>query len=323
MRVRRNVICAAVAAAVAGSACGQLGVLRARKAYKDANVLYQAQNYREAANRYEEALSQCSPTPDGCTEPSLTPAYFFLANSYDNLYRPSRRGEPENDAYLTKAVENYKLSAEREATNPQIKQLAMEYLMSAYQSPDKVDDPSLAEPVVLKIIEMDPGNPLNYAALARIYEDGGELDKAEATLMKGKEVKPSDPAVYQQLAGYYQRQGEFGKLIEAVQQRAAIEPENPEAHYSIASFYWDEAYRNTRLTDAQKRDYTQKGLEAVEKAISLKNDYVEAIVYKGLLLRLQANAEKDRAKQLALIKEAEGLQEKAAALKKKQQAAGD
>jgi lipopolysaccharide biosynthesis regulator YciM len=149
------------------------------------------------------------------------------------------------------------------------------------------------------------------------------LDKAEATLMKGKEVKPSDPAVYQQLAGYYQRQGEFGKLIEAVQQRAAIEPENPEAHYSIASFYWDEAYRNTRLTDAQKRDYTQKGLEAVEKAISLKNDYVEAIVYKGLLLRLQANAEKDRAKQLALIKEAEGLQEKAAALKKKQQAAGD
>lgn len=282
-------------------------------------MLYQAQNYREAANKYEEALEKCSGgAPDGCTEPALTPSYFFLANSYDNLYRPSRRGEAENDGYLTKAVENYKLSAEREATNAQIKQLAMEYLMSAYQSPDKVDDPSLAEPVVLKIIEMDPTNPLNYAALARIYEDSGELDRAEATLMKGKEVKPNDPSVYQQLAGYYQRQGEFGKLIEAVQQRAAIEPDNPEAHYSIASFYWDEAYRNTRLTDAQKRDYTEKGLAAVEKAISLKGDYVEAIVYKGLLLRLQANAEKDRTRQLALIKEAEGLQERAADLKKKQ-----
>lgn len=320
MRVRRNGIWAAVfASAVAASACGQLGVLQARKAYKDANVLYQAQNYREAATKYEEALERCSGgAPDGCTETSLTPAYFFLANSYDNLYRPSRRGEAENDAYLTKAVDNYKLSAEREATNTQIKQLAMEYLMSAYQSPDKVDDPSLAEPVVLKIIEMDPTNPLNYAALARIYEDSGELDRAEATLMKGKEVKPNDPSVYQQLAGYYQRQGEFDKLIEAVQQRAAIEPDNPEAHYSIASFYWDEAYRNTRLTDAQKRDYTQKGLAAVEKAISLKGDYVEAIVYKGLLLRLQANAEKDRTRQLALIKEAEDLQERAADLKKKQ-----
>ena len=43
----------------------------------------------------------------------------------------------------------------------------------------------------------------------------------------------------------------------------------------------------------------QSGVEAVDKAISLKNDYMEALVYKNLLLRLQANLEKDQTKQQA------------------------
>ena len=131
-------------------------------------------------------------------------------------------------------------------------------------------------------------------------------------------MKPKDATVYQQLAGFYQRQGEFDRLIAAVQQRAELEPNNPEAHYSIASYYWDEAYRNTRLSEAQKRDYIQKGMEEVEKALQIKPDYVEAIVYKGLLLRLQAGMEKDPKKQQELLKEATQLQEKAAEMKKKQ-----
>jgi tetratricopeptide (TPR) repeat protein len=154
--------------------------------------------------------------------------------------------------------------------------------------------------------------------LAKIYEDNGNLDQAEAMYQKAKEMKPKDAAVYQQLAGYYQRQGEFEKLIEAVQSRAELEPNNPEAHYSIASYYWDEAYRNTRLSEAQKKDYTDKGLEEAEKALTIKPDYVEAVVYKGLLLRLKAAETKDPKEQAALLKEANDLQAKAAQMKKNQ-----
>jgi tetratricopeptide (TPR) repeat protein len=154
--------------------------------------------------------------------------------------------------------------------------------------------------------------------LAKIYEDNGNLDQAEAMYNKAKDMKPKDATVYQQLAGFYQRQGEFEKLIEAVQQRATLEPKNPEAHYSIAAYYQDEAFRNTRLTEAQKRDYVEKGLDEVEKALEIKPDYVDAIVYKGLLLRLQATTEKDPKKQQELLKEATDLQKKAADLKQKQ-----
>ena len=47
---------------------------------------------------------------------------------------------------------------------------------------------------------------------------------------------------------------------------------------------------------------------------------MEAIVYKGLLLRLQANLEKDPKKQQELLNKAKELQEQAEALRKKKAA---
>ena len=98
--------------------------------------------------------------------------------------------------------------------------------------------------------------------------------------------------------------------------RAAKEPNNPDAFYTIAVYYWEKAYRDFKLTDKEKKSYVDKGEAAVEQALKLKPDYVEAIVYKGLLLRLQANLEKDPGKQQSLIKEAEALSAKAADLRK-------
>ena len=262
---------------------------------------------RRPSAKYEEVIQR---------DPNMTIVYFYLGNSYDNLYKPDKAGPRLNPDMLNKAIANYKLAVEREP-DPKMKKLSLQYLANAY-GPDKLNDPSLAEPVVQQMIQLDPTDTTSYFALERIYEDSGNLDQAEAMLMKAKDAEPKQAAVYQQLAGFYQRQGEFDKLIDAVQQRAVLEPNNPEAHYSIASYYWDEAYRNTRLTEAQKREYTQKGLDEIDKALQLKPDYVEAIVYKGLLLRIQAGMEKDAKKQQDLLKQATALQEKAADLKNKQ-----
>ena len=96
-----------------------------------------------------------------------------------------------------------------------------------------------------------------------------------------------------QLAGYYNRQGEFDKTIDALAAARRKEPTNPEAFYTMATYYWDKAFRDNSLKEPEKKKYIQKGLEAVDKAIQLKPDYMEALVYKGLLLRLQATIEKD------------------------------
>jgi tetratricopeptide (TPR) repeat protein len=156
--------------------------------------------------------------------------------------------------------------------------------------------------------------------LAKIYEDAGAYENEEEVLLKVKEIKPDDPAVYMTLAGYYKRQGQVEKMIQAAEERANHEPKNPDAHYTVGTFYWDEVFRDTALKDDQKRQYLQKGIGAIDKAIEIKPDYSEALVIKGLLLRLQANLEKDPAVQQRLIKDAISLRDKAEDLRKKKTA---
>jgi tetratricopeptide (TPR) repeat protein len=306
-RIASLAIVLAFAAGLVG--CSQYGKLQAKRAFKEANVLYAQQEYKRASVLYEEAIKN---------DPELSIAYFYLANSYDNLFKPSRKGEAENDGFLTKAIEYYKLASEKEQ-DPTLRKRSFEFLVAAY-GPDKMNDPSQQEPIVNRMIELDPQDATNYFALAKIREDAGDYPAAEEVLQRAKTARPNDPQVYLQLAGFYNRQEEFDKTIEALNQRAAIEPNNPEAFYTISTYYWDKAYRDFRLKEPEKKEFVMKGIEQVDKALQLKPDYMEALTYKNLLLRLQANLEKDQAKQSALLKEADKLRDQALDLQKKQAA---
>lgn len=306
---------AIVVAAGAASGCAQIRELQAMRAFKAANQAYAAHDYQAAAPLYEEAIQQ---------DPDLGYAYFYLGNSYDNLYKPSRRGEADNDALLDKAVQNYqtaadKLSVSEKAEDRTLANLSLKYLVAAYGI-DKLNDPSKSEPVLIKMIQLDPADTEPYFMLANVYEQAAEYDHAERLLNLARDAKPADPTVYLQLAGYYNRQGLFEKTIAALEQRAEKEPTNPEAFQMIAGYYYEETNGDPRLQDSQKRDYIEKGLQAVDKAISLKSDYATAMTFRGLLLRQQARLEKDPAKVKQLIEEAQQLSDKANALVKKQAA---
>lgn len=315
----------AVFACVAGlcllaTGCGQVANLQARMKFREANGHYGSQDWRASVTAYEEVIAY------NPTDPQLLTSYFFLGNSYDNLFQPSRRGTPANDELLTKAVENYKKGAEVIPTDPacvncaQIKTLSLQYLVAAY-GPDKLNDPSQAEPLLLQMIQMDPKEVPNYVLLAQLYEDSGDYERAEATLQKAREARPNDPAVYTTLAAYYDRQGQFDRLVEALEQRISQEPNNPEAHYTLATYYFNKGSRDFSISTAEKVKYAAAGVAAVDKALAINKDYMDAIVYKGLLLRLQANLDKNPARQQVLLKEADQLRNRAEELRK-QKAAG-
>ena len=296
--------------------CGYMNQVRAMKAFKDGNKAYAASDWRVAVNKYEEAaqLTAGDATCEWC--PAI---YFYLGNSYDNMYRPARKGEPANDALMQKAVDNYKLASEKltEETQPK-RSLALDFLVAAY-GPDKLADPTQAEPVVQRMIQLAPNEPTNYFQLAKIYEDSGEYQLAEETYLKGRDAKPNDPAVYLTVAGYYNRQGDFDRLIENIRKNIELEPNNPEAHYRLATYSWDKASRDFRLSDKEKAQIIADGLASVDKALQIKPDYVEAMTYKGLLLRTQALIEKDPKKQQELIKEGTALSDKANSMRKAKQ----
>ena len=322
MRARFIQVAVLAAAVSVGSAgCGKYSIsnIRSLKAFQDANALYKKGEYSRAAARYTDAVT---------LNPELGFAYFFLGNSYDNLYKPGRRGEPENDANLPKAAENYRLAVEKlsASTDPkekEIRKLAFEYLIAVY-GPDKLNDFSKAEPVAKQLISLDPNEPTSYHLLGRMYEDVGRYEEAEEMLQKAISLRPNDALGYALLAGYYNRQGQFEKTIEAWKTRAKAEPSNPEAWHTIAVYYFEKVHRDTAWVKdnrAKALEYVIDGIESENKALALNAQYFEALSYKNILLRQQAYFEKDPAKQKQLLQEADVLKAKAEDLQKKQNAA--
>src|SRR5216683_2390526 len=235
---------------MAAAGCGKYSwsTISAVKNFKDGNVLYGQKDWKKAAEKYEVVVSH-----DDVFDkyPKLATAYFFLGNSYDQLYKPAKQGDPTNDAYIQKAIANYRKAADKNI-DPAWKKSALQYLSAAYAS-DKLNDPAKAKPA------------------------------------------------------YYNRQGDFPKTIAALEQAAALEPKNPEGYHRVAVFYWDKTRGDFRLSTAEKKDFIQKGLAMEDKALSLNPDYMEAMTYKNILLRLQANVEKDPAAQKRLLDEADKL----------------
>lgn len=312
MRRMRQTSAAAVAVVlgltVAAAGCGKYswGALKAQKDWKEANGKYQGSDWKGAAEKYESALA---------SDPSRTEIYFYLGNSYDNMYKASRAGEPENDSYIQKAIEYYEKSAEKDP-KPEMRKLALQYLVNAY-GPEKLNAPEKAEPIVQKMVQIDPNDPANYFALMQIYENAGRYEDAEAALAKAREAKPDDPLVYSTISGFYNRQGDFPKTMEALQKAAELDPKNPTGWQTVATYYWEKAFKDHRLNTAQKQEYITKGIEATDKAIALNPDYADALLYKNILLRMRGNDEPDMVKRAALYKEADELKNRAIELNKK------
>jgi tetratricopeptide (TPR) repeat protein len=300
----QGVIVAALSLSLVG--CGQFGKLKASKHFKDANALYLQQDYRGAAAEYKSAVE---------ADPSLNKAYFFLGNSYDNLYKPARKGNALNDSYLTDALKNYKIAndrlVEQDDETKLLRKRTLQFMAALYAK-DKLNQPDEAEPVVKQLIAMEPNDPGSYFALVKIYEDAGKIDDAEEILKQAQAAAPDRTEVWSNSAQFYNRKGEFDRAMESFARITQIDTKNPQNIYQMAVYYEEKVRKDFTLKPAQQAEYLNKGLEAVDHALALRPDYFEALTYKGLLLRQQASkVEKVFAKQQELIKQADELQKKA------------
>lgn len=316
--MQRNLarVAVVVTMAISISGCTFFSELGAMRTFKDANLAYARGFYDEAIELYNEVLVVIDESQgQSDLAQALTPAYFYIGNSYDSLYKPGGQ-DAENRHNLDEAIRHYELAVEK-IPDPSLKLLSMQYLVSAF-GPDKANDPSRSEPVLRAMILDDPENPDNYFRLAQLYEEAGLFEDAESIYRAVQMFRSDDPVVYLQLAGFYNRAGEFDLTIEALEERAQIEPDNPEAYYTISTFYWEKAFRDFRITQDQKREYVMAGLDASDRALALNDRYVDALIYKNILLRMQANDTEDLDEQSALIAEADELRETAEQLQKEQ-----
>jgi len=187
-------------------------------------------------------------------------------------------------------------------------------------TPRAVAEPAAREAELTKRIAASPNGVAAYIELSKLQEDRGAYPEAEATLLRGRQAVPKDKTLVMALSGFYNRQGEFEKTMEALEAAEQLDPTDQTAPQIVAMYYWEKAFKDHRLLPADQLRYVMSGIAATDRALALKPDYADALVYKNLLLRIQANLETDPVQKQQLIAQADVLRNRAIALNKQRAA---
>ena len=198
------------------------------------------------------------------------------------------------------------------------------------QQPPRDTRPGRARPATSREQELqtfvaeDPNGPMSksaYFELAKLQEARAATSEAEATLQAARTAFPNDSTVLNTLARFYTRRGDFDRAVAVIEDAAALDPSNPQGHQLVATYYQEKVQKDHSLTPTEKLTYIQKGIDAADRALAMNPEYVDAMIYKNILLRHQANIEPDPSRQAQLIADADVLRNKAMELNKARGAA--
>ena len=300
-------------------------MLKSRRAFKQANQAYGQKDYPRAIDFYNRTL-EIDPDPDPRV---LVTTYFYRGSSYHLQFRP-HKFDAENEAYLDAGIEDYEVALElarKHASEYEMlapyQQYAMEQLAAIYR--DNLDDFQNAEFYFKELIELDPDTPERYYALADVYErfDNPEemplLEQAFEVYKKPVEMSPDEPLGYRQVANLLNKYGRFEETMDWLGKARDVDAENPEGYYLIAVHYWDKVYRDPDLTTGEKGDFIELGIAQLDQSLEINDEYVDALIYKNLLLREMAKinpGDKD-----ALTAQANELRDRALVLREVQEEA--
>jgi len=317
-KIRRAIVPALVLplALVAGGC----GLIRSKLAYKDGTKHYKLENFKRAIEEYEKAVA---------ADPNMPEAHFYLGNSHQALYRPGK-DTPENMAHLDQAIAHYEKSLEvNKGDDKNAKWLRSQALgfLSVIHSEDPKKDFEKAHGYAQRLAEEDPKETKSQFVLANLYEKFEKVAEAEAIYKKVADDNPTDAKACGALAGFYNKplwegRAKFDDAVAILDKCASLNPNDETGYYKLATFYWDQAFRAPDLTAEQKDMYANKGIEAVDKALKIKPDYIEGLIYKNLLLRVKAMATTNPRAAQTYLDEANMLRDQATELKKQLLTAG-
>jgi tetratricopeptide (TPR) repeat protein len=326
MKLRfQALVLALLPALLGGVGCNRI---RARTAFKDGNRFYREENFKQAIERYQRATE---------LNPNMPEAWFYLGSANHGLYRPGK-DTPENKQRLQEAVNDYTKALEVLDAGPvkdylkKVRNDALGALVGIYAD-EPFKDYEKAQKYADRLVKENPDDPKNLFAMANLYEKFTKVDEAEGMYKRAFEGAPQGKTDAEKLeakekacgalAAFYNKplwegRSKFDQAIEILDQCAALNPKDEKGYYKVATFFWDKAFRDPLLTDKEKDQYADKGLEAVDKALKVKPDYVEALIYKGLLYRVKAQVTTNPRLRQQYLDEAATLQKQAVQMKKDQ-----
>lgn len=166
-----------------------------------------------------------------------------------------------------------------------------------------------------------PEDRIARDALINMYLNANRTSQAIDYFRAYLQSHPADLEAVKSIATLYSKQGNFNESLNWYEKITLLDSKNPESYYVYGVVCYEKVAKNPPADPAEKMAIIEKGKAALAKAISLRPEYFEAIVYQNLLLRQQALVETDPVKQQELVRQADELKNKAVEIVRKKKAA--
>jgi tetratricopeptide (TPR) repeat protein len=129
-----------------------------------------------------------------------------------------------------------------------------------------------------------------FASAQEDYPDQSpdQFAQAEASHRDAVRLKPTDATACAQLAAllYLTGRATFDETVASWEGCLPLSPDEATTRLLLAGGYWDRAYHDATFDALRKERYADAGLAQAERAPALRPDSLDALVYKGLFLRI-------------------------------------
>jgi tetratricopeptide (TPR) repeat protein len=163
-----------------------------------------------------------------------------------------------------------------------------------------------------------------YVALLNASE---QYDKAIQYYETLRAQAPDDLKAIEMLAElYYNKKHEFKPAMELYERLAELDSSNPERWYTVGQRYWNREYSGNKegtISVDERLNCIKWGMAALDEALRLDPDYMEAIAYYNLLWREQSKVLRqlgDDVGAYAALEKAKDLENRANALRDRRKA---
>jgi tetratricopeptide (TPR) repeat protein len=234
-----------------------------------------------------------------------------------------------NEAYgkeeYPTALKHYQRARQIDGTSfPELDRMIGYSLIGMYvpedKSPQNVKNADAAVVELRRYLKKKPDDLVAREALINLYLNADRTTDAINYFKEWLQTHPADLEAVRSIATLYAKQGDFNESLNWYEKITLLDARNPEAYYVYGVVCYEKVAKNPPADIAERLAIIEKGKKALSKAVELKKDYFEAMVYWQLLYRQQAPLETDPAKQQALLAEADRIRNEAVAIVRKKKA---
>jgi tetratricopeptide (TPR) repeat protein len=234
-----------------------------------------------------------------------------------------------NDAYAKEdyatALKHYRRAREIDGKSfPELNRMVGYSLIGLYVPEDKsaanVKNADAAIVELRRYLSQAPDDRIAREALINLYLNAERTTDAINYFQEWLKTHPGDLEAVRSIATLHSKQGNFNESLNWYEKITLLDAKNPEAFYVYGVVCYEKVAKNPPADVNERLQIIAKGQRALEKAIALKKDYFESMVYLSLLYRQQAPLETDPVKQQQLVAQADKIRNDAIAIVKAQKA---